>query len=144
MNLPKEAERVLKANLKFCFDDKFEVTEEDTKWFQEELGVANSKSSFISFYTIVAIPPVGKGAELLPLDSIMENAKLDVEELPCGVGTRFIRLTSFEGEGAYYFDIESDKIYDVGWGAEEDMVNGMHPALAESFYSFLGGYYERT
>lgn len=142
MNLPEQAHLVLRSNINLCCDDKFKVTNEDVDWFQTNLGIKNSKSSFISFYTIVAFPPSGNGAELLPLESIMHNANLDTEEFPEGIGKRFIRLTSFEGEGAYYLDAETDRVFDIGWGEEEKMINGQHPAMAKSFYDFLEKYYE--
>ena len=144
MNLPKEAENKLKNNLKFCYNEEFIVTNEDSKWFNESLGVEDLNSSFISYYTVVAFPPVGNGSELLTLESIIENIEYDKKELPNGIGTRFIRITSFEGEGAYYYDNQTDKLYDTDWGNEEDMIKGRHQALAESFYDFLKKYYEKT
>lgn len=142
MHLPKEAEQRLRANIKLCFDTKFEVTKEDKDWFQENFEISDPNSAFISFYTIVAFPPAGNGAELLPLELIIENAVRDTEDLPKRVGKRFIRLTSFEGEGAYYFDVESDKVYDARWGEESDMVEGHLKAFAASFFSFLQSYYK--
>lgn len=144
MNLPAEVEKVLKENIKFCFDSDFSVTTDDSNWFRENLGLKKTSSSFISYYTIVAFPPVGNGAELMPLESILENAKDDMDELPKGIGSRFLRLTSFEGEGAYYFDVETDKVYDADWGEELEMTNGNIPALSDSFFEFLQSYYAKT
>ena len=42
----------------------------------------------------------------------------------------------------YYYDVESDKVYDVDFGAEEIMIEGHHIVLANNFYSFLQQYYE--
>ncbi|UDL05461.1 hypothetical protein [Marinobacter sp. CA1] len=144
MRLPQEAEETLRSNIKFCFSSEFVVTEEDAKWFQENLGLADSRSAFVAFYTIVAFPPVGNGPELLTLESILENSAEDIQELPEGLGTRFIRLTSFEGEGAYYFDVKTDKIYDVAWGQEADLSSGQLSPLEESFFDFLARYYKKT
>jgi hypothetical protein len=144
MHLPEEAEEVLRSNVKLCFDSKFLVTEQDAKWFQKNLGLGDPNSAFVAFYTITAFPPAGNGAELLTLESILENSAEDVKELPQGVGTRFVRLTSFEGEGAYYFDVETDKVYDVAWGEESELVNGRLSPLAECFFDFLAKYYKKT
>ncbi|WP_019617261.1 hypothetical protein [Psychromonas ossibalaenae] len=144
MYLPQEAEQVLRENVKFCFNDKFIVIDEDAEWFEANLGLKNSNSSFISFYTLVAFPPVGNGSELLTLDSIMENAEYDQQEFPDGIGTRYLRFTSSEGEASYYFDVVTDKVYDVAWGEEEDLMNGKHPILFSTFFSFLQNYYKKT
>lgn len=143
MNIPSEASRVLKENTQFCFDDKFDVTTDDSSWFRENLGVRDPSSSFIAYYKNVAFPPIGNGAELLTLEAILESAKEDLETLPQGIGSRFLRLTSFEGESAYYFDVESDKVYDTPQGKELDMINSNLPALANSFFSFLKSYYSK-
>ncbi|BFM17377.1 hypothetical protein R50073_35600 [Maricurvus nonylphenolicus] len=144
MYLPIEAERILRDNPHLCFDDEFTVSKDDSNWFEENLGVKDASSSFISFYKIVAFPPVGNGAELLPLETIMEMAEEDAEELPQGIGSRFLRLTSFEGESAYYYDVESDKVYSVHFGEELDMINGSLSAFTGSFFDFLQGYYAQT
>lgn len=143
MYLPQEAEKTLKENVKFCFNDKFIVIDEDAEWFEANLGLKNSSSSFISFYTLVAFPPLGNGSELSTLDSIMDDAKYDEQELSGGIGTRYLRFTSSEGEGAYYFDVITDHVYDVAWGEEEDLINGNHPILFNTFYSFLQSYYKK-
>lgn len=146
MLLPESINEYLMNNIQCCFGDSLEVTSDDVEWFQDNFGIKNNNSAFIAFYTVVAFPPVGNGAELLPLETIIENAKLDQEndELPEMIGSKFLRLTSFEGEGAYYLDTDTDQVYDVSWGSEVDLVKKDHPKLASSFGEFLEQYYAKT
>jgi len=144
MYLPEEAEQALRENVRFCFNDKFVVNEESAVWFKENLGVEDSRSAFISFYTLVAFPPLGNGGDLATLDSIFENAEYDKEEFPSKIGIRYLRFTSGEGGGSYYFDVITDSVYDVTWGEEENLINGLHPILFNSFSDFLKDYYKKT
>ncbi len=146
MSLPASIKEYLKNHIQFCYSEKLDETAEDVKWFQENLGIKKSDSAFITFFSAVAFPPCGNGAELLPLENILENAAIDQEdeELPESIGKKFLRLTSFEGEGAYYINSETDQVYDVPWGAEVDLVKNQHPELASNFGEFLEKYYAQT
>ena len=151
--LPETAKKSLLENPKFCFEEAidnsngdFIVTEDDKSWFVNNLGVRNKESAFSYFYSIVAIPIIGDGPELLPLESIMENSEhnLSDSDIPAAIGKRYLRITSFEGGGGFYFDTETDEVFDVDWGSESDLVNRKLNPKATSFYEFLEQYYGET
>jgi hypothetical protein len=76
--------------------------------------------------------PSGKGEELYNLSLILEENTFD---------SRYLRFTSIEGEGSYFYDIETDAVYDVNWGEEELMVLGEKQPWFTSFYDFIEWYY---
>jgi len=141
--LPTNVFEKLKANLNWCFDgvfsideNKFIVTSDDKKYFEEEVGVKSRDSAFVDFYTAMAIPVVGKGEELLTLERIIELNEVQNDE-----AKRYLQISSIEGEGSYFFDKESDAVFDVSWGDEEDLKCGKLTPLYDSFYDFLEWYY---
>lgn len=105
------------------------------------LGI-NTATSFSEFYKEIGFPPVGKGEELYTLDQIVENAEsgFHSDEHP-EVGKRYLRISSIEGEGSYFYDKETDAVYDVNWGEEADMISGKKEPWFNSFYDFLEWYY---
>ena len=149
--LPDNCIEKLRSSLNFCFDDAYDSEKEiftlastgHKNYYSENLGLKNIDSSFISFYAVVAFPPLGRGEELYTIDSIFEENNPDDkdENLPGEIGERYLRFTSIEGEGSYYYDVETDAVYDVSWGEEEDMVSGDKAPWFTSFYDFLEWYY---
>ena len=148
--LPSNVNKVLVDNLKWCFDDnfskdlnKFVTSEEDREYFHQTLKVKNLDSAFIDFYSVVAFVPTGKGEELYNLESILEenNSENFDDEIPKEVGSRYLKFTSMEGEGSYFYDVETDAVYDVNWGEEELMVSGEKQPWFTSFYDFIEWYY---
>lgn len=57
---------------------------------------------------------------------------------------RYLQLTSIEGGGSYFYDVETDYVYDVDWGKELDMVTGKLKPWFTSSYDFLEWYYSGT
>lgn len=105
------------------------------------LGV-NTTTSFFDFYKEIGFPPLGKGEELYTFDQIIENTESDFhsDEHP-EIGKRYLQFTSIEGEGSYFYDKETDAVYDVNWGEEADMISGKKQPWFTSFHSFLEWYY---
>jgi len=153
MIFPEKTKKVLLSNIKFCFEEnldkssgEFVVTEDDKNWFVDNLGIKNRESAFSKFYTVVAIPIIGDGSELSTLESIINNSEQDSNDsdMPSELGNRYLRFTSYEGEGAYFFDVETDEVFDVDWGFETDLVDRKLKPIAASFFDFLEGYYRET
>lgn len=98
------------------------------------------------------IPENKRGQELFTLDQILENYqsqnwlnlfpdRVALKEKYPEAGKRYLQITSIEGEGSYFYDIETDYVYDVNWGQEENMVMGKLKPWFTSFYDFLEWYY---
>jgi len=151
--LPKNTKIKLIQNKTFCFEEFFDnnrlllnISEEDIKWFCKTINVCLRNSAFIYFYNIVAFPPKGRGEELLTLDQIIKyyNEPYMLDELKekyHDASKRFIQFTSIEGGGSYFYDNQTEKVYDVTWGQEEDMINGILTPWFDNFYDFLEWYY---
>lgn len=107
----------------------------------DNLGI-NKTSAFFEFYSEVGFPSKGKGEELYTIDQIVENMDRDSysDEYP-EIGKRYLQFTSIEGEGSYFYDKETDAVYDVNWGEEADMISGKKKPWFNSFYEFLEWYY---
>jgi len=146
--LPPSAKKRLK-NGKWCFEgsydsdkDEFIVTQKDRDYFSGSLNIQNHDSAFIDFYSVVGFVPLGNGEELYTLDQIVEDAEsgFHSDEYP-EIGKRYLQISSIEGEGSYFYDKETDAVYDVHWGEEEDMISGRKEPWFHSFYDFLEWYY---
>lgn len=134
-------------NLKWCYpetiqSDKkgFVVTEDDKIFFVEKFGIANRDSAFIDYYTVVAVPMVGNGDELYTLEQLMDAMEYDEYEDIEGMDS-FIRISSLEGEGSYFYCPATDEVFDVTWGEEDALANRLKKASFSSFYEFLNWYY---
>jgi hypothetical protein len=145
--LPKNAFQFYISNLKWCWEesytkeqDAFIITDEDKQYFKEELGLLNLDSAFIDFYTVVAIPIVGKGSELHTLEKIIETSESSEYSDISGMNN-FLRLSSIEGEGSYFYNKATDQVFDVSWGEELDLVEGKLKPISSTFYDFLEWYY---
>ncbi len=106
-----------------------------------DLGI-DLESAFYDFFSHAGFPPLGKGEELYTFEQIIEEAKsgFHSDEYP-EIGKRYLQITSIEGEGSYFYDKETDAVYDVDWGEEADMVSGKKEPWFNSFYDFLEWYY---
>ena len=131
--------KYLSQNLNWCFEDsysqnqgEFIITDEYKNYFCDSLKLKVPNSAFIDFYSVVAFVPLGFGSELFNLESILEENV---------AGSRYLRFTSIEGEGSYFYDVETDAVYDVKWGEEELMESGQKQPWFTSFYDFIEWYY---
>jgi len=127
-------------------NQEFNIPDDKIKSFANDFSILNIGSSFLDFYFLVGFTPAGKGEELYNYEDIIddiESCKQDVQDevLPKGVGTRFLRFTSIEGGGSYFYDVETDAVYDCDFGEEYDMVSGDKDPWFTSFYDFLEWYY---
>jgi len=96
-------------------------------------------SSFHDFFLRDFDLPRGLGEELEAISVIAFNDYWSDEHPE--IGKRYLQLTSIEGEGSYFYDKETDAVYDVNWGEEADMINGKKKPWFNSFYDFLEWYY---
>ena len=104
-------------------------TKEQAEKKLTDLGVSNN-SLFYEVFCNYRFFPSGNGEELHNLHSIE------------GEYDGFLQLSSPEGEGSYFYSIESDEVFDVEWGEEEELItNQLEPKWA-SFSEFLIWYYE--
>ncbi|WP_418180300.1 hypothetical protein ACNSOL_09475 [Aliarcobacter lanthieri] len=121
------------------------------------LNFLNVKSN-TAFYELYlngfAEPEIYKGEELFSLEQILENyqsqnwinlfpdkAIKEFKEKYPNAGERYLQFTSIEGEGSYFYDKETDYVYNVDWGQEENMITGKLKPWFTSFYDFLEWYY---
>lgn len=137
----------LRENLSWCFAEavshdsgEFVVTEEDRKFFREKLGVVHLDSAFVDYYTIVAFPPASNHGELFTLDMIFDALEEDEGREAAGMAD-FLRISSAEGEGSYYYNKKNDHVYDVSWGSEDSLASGELKPLSQSFSEFLDWFY---
>ncbi len=159
----KLSQKVIDAILKsgFYFEDEFDfdknevvLTEQSKQWFKDNLGVEHLDSAFVEFYSF-AIGGMGQGEELYNLEQIMDDLKqqnwlnLFDDEMTIRIkakypdaGKRYLQFTSIEGQGSYFYDVQTDYVYDVNWGEEEAMITGELKPWFKSFYDFLEWYYD--
>jgi len=108
---------------------------------------------FVNSYTY-DIPENKRGQELFTLDQILENyqsqnwvallpekKRNEFQEKYPNARERYLQITSIEGGGSYFYDKETDYVYDVNWGEEEAMIKGEKTPWFTSFYDFLKWYY---
>lgn len=145
--LPNKVFQLLKSNLKCCFNDtfckekdEFTITNDDRMYFKDELGIQNYNSAFIDFYTVVAIPIVGKGSELYTLEKIIEVSESDEHHDISGMNN-FLRISSIEGGSSYFYCKMTDRVFDVIWGEEDELVAGTLAPKYCTFFEFLEWYY---
>ncbi|WP_263834051.1 hypothetical protein [Sulfurospirillum oryzae] len=58
-----------------------------------------------------------------------------------GIEQKYLRISSIEGEGSYFYDKETDAVYEVEWKDMDDFMAGKLQPLFTSFYDFLEWYY---
>ena len=124
-----------------CSEEYIEKTFKSAESKLASLGVPED-SSLYEFYTNIGFIPLGQGEELNTLDGIIEHKEsgFHEEENP-GIYDRFLQLSSIEGEGSYFYEIETGIVYDADWGEEESMMQGTLAKKWPNFYSFLEWYY---
>ncbi len=114
------------------------LTQSDVAKALEFLKV-NKDSAFYDFFLRDFDSPKGKGEELEAITAIITDDYWE-DEYP-GISKRYLRISSIEGEGSYFYDKETDAVYDVNWGEEADMIRGKKEPWFDSFYDFLEWYY---
>ncbi len=127
-------------------------SQEATKKALLYLGI-NNETAFYEYYLDgFDYPEIMKGEELYSLEQILENYKFQswlnlfpedklLKQKYPFAGKRYIQISSIEGEGSYFYDKQTDCVYDVNWGDEEAMITGELQSWFTSFYDFLEWYY---
>jgi hypothetical protein len=124
-----------------CSETYIRKTLRDSNEKLADLGVPKV-SDFYEFYSRTRFMPVGEGEELNTLDGIIEHKESGFHEEDCpGIYDRFLQLSSIEGEGSYFYEIETGIVYDADWGEEKAMMLGTLEKKWPSFYAFLEWYY---
>lgn len=139
-NKSKDEERAILLN-QGCSEDYIRKTLRDPSEKLAELGVTKG-STFYEFYSRARFVPIGNGEELNTLDGIIEHKESGFHEddYP-GIYDRFLQLSSIEGEGSYFYELETGIVYDTDWGEEEAMIQGTLEKKWPTFYAFLEWYY---
>ena len=111
--------------------DSLLVTQEQAANALESLNIS-CDTAFYHLMHCYRDFPIGQGEELYNLNLVLEENT---------AGSRYLRFTSIEGEGSYFYDVETDAVYDVSWGEEELVVSREKQPWFASFYDFLEWYY---
>lgn len=86
--------------------------------------------------------PKGFGAELNTLDQIVECAHNRYwEDDYQNFYTRFLELSSIEGEGSYFLGKNTGAVFDVGWSDMDQLFQGELKPKWSHYEKFLGWYY---
>ncbi len=143
----KVIDKILQSGI--YFDNEFnyetkslDITEKTRTWFKKNLGIKNTNSAFVEFYSFV-ISPIGKGGQLFDLEEILEsyqNPHPLYAKYP-QIGKRYLQISSAEGEHSYFYDKETDAVYSVDWSQLDDLNAGKLKPMFNSFYDFLEWYY---
>ncbi|CAB5499616.1 hypothetical protein [uncultured Gammaproteobacteria bacterium] len=109
-----------------------------------ELDVKND-AAFYEFYSMYTGIDSSENEEvdlLYSLDEIYEDYKqpFHADNYP-NITDRYLRISSIEGEGSYFYDKKTDAVYDVDWGEMDDFMAGKLKPIFTSFYAFLEWYY---
>lgn len=125
-----------------------EVSEEFNKVFKiltvdealqvlNELKIKNNTAFYEFYYRFIS-----SFTELMNLKEIVEEYRHPFwgDKYP-GIGQKYLRISSIEGEGSYFYDKETDAVYDVEWKDMDDFMAGKLQPIFTSFYDFLEWYY---
>ena len=108
-----------------------------------KMGI-NKTTAFYEFYsTFFSVDSSEQEADLMyDLNEIYENYKQPfwADKYP-NIQERYLQISSIEGEGSYFYDKQTDYLYDVAWKDMDDFINGKLKPLFISFYDFLEWYY---
>lgn len=114
------------------------LTIEDSIKMLKKLGVKED-SVFYAFVSKMGFIPQGDFSwEVCSLEEIYENKIYSIwnKEYP-NLTDRFLQLTSTEGEGSVFYDIEKDNIYDVSFNDMGNLINGTLKSEWDSFEDYL-------
>jgi len=120
------------------------LTQDKAKKVLDELNVNKVKNQiFYEFYLSRSSEPDNNYKDLLyGLSEIYENYKNSFwkDQYP-NLTDRYLQISSIEGEGSYFYDKETDAVYDVNWNEMNNFVEGNLKPMFSSFYDFLEWYY---
>ncbi len=115
--------------------------QEQAKNSLKKLGVKEG----CQFYNIISKYrsfPKGNGEELNSVNAIYQNANNDYWEDDyhnfCKV---YLQLSSIEGEGSYFYSLNTGAVYDVSWNDMDYLVYGNLEPKWSTYLDFLNWYY---
>jgi len=117
--------------------DSLIITRNEAEKVLNELNIKKN-TDFYEFYKLFR----STGTELYELNEILEDYKTPFwgEQYP-NIQDRYLRISSIEGQGSYFYDKETDAVYSVDWNQMDDLVSGKLKPQWKSFYDFLEWYY---
>ena len=146
----KVIDKILKSGFYFKeqFDDEKKIiimTDVIRENFRQGLGIKNTDTAFVDFYSFAVggCGPKENADCLYTLEEIINDYKNPFwkDQYP-NLSDRYLRISSIEGEGSYFYDKETDAVYDVDWNQMDDFVAGKLKPKFNSFYDFLEWYYD--
>ena len=122
--------------------DRLVATDEQAEKALQALGIDPECDFYAAMKGFRNFPP-GQGDELYALDEIVDPATLTYwdDEYP-QLSKDYLRITSIEGEGSYFYRKSTGEVYDAGWGDMSDLAAGKLRPRWHSFAEFLDWYYE--
>jgi len=145
INIPQNRESK-EFNINYYLENGFTIEELENKVLTindsikmlKKLGVKED-SVFYAFVSKMGYIPQGDFSwEIFTLEEVYEN-KINSywkEEYP-NLTDRFLQLSSLEGEGSIFYDIEKDNIFDVGFNDMNNLINGTLESDYENFMDYL-------
>jgi len=116
--------------------------QEDAKKVISHLGI-DHHSTFSFFYLhAFELPEAFRSEELYGLSEIFEDFKDSFwEGRYTEINSRYIQLSSIEGEFSYFYDKKTDAVYGVDWIDMNSFIKGELPSLFPTFFIFLEWYF---
>jgi len=150
--LPECLRPVILDNIDWFSDNIFDENEEflsldelkmsgTLKQKFNKLKVGEKNYTFMYFFCIAGLPPIGQGEELYNVDLIVESQNIEFFQNHYDIGKKFLQFSSIEGGGSYFYNLHTDEVYDVEFGQLEDMICGKTKPWFRTFYNFLDWYY---
>jgi hypothetical protein len=143
----KEYEKIINNLFSSCSEQHLKdymITSLESKKVLIEMGI-NPNTAFYEYYVAFISTDSSENEEvdlLYDLDEIYEDYKqpFHADNYP-NITDRYLRISSIEGEGSYFYDKKTDAVYDVDWGEMDDFMVGKLKPIFTSFYAFLEWYY---
>ena len=131
-------------NTKSDIINSFILSQEDSEKALKTIGLKINTTFYKYYHDFYDLPDSDNcpGEELYGLKEILEDYKdpfwgrkyPDIEK-------KYLQFTSIEGEGSYFYDKQTDAVYDVDWNQMDDFMQGKLKPWFNSFYDFLEWYY---
>ena len=117
------------------------ITKKQAEETLEKLG-ANQNSLFYLIHSQFRHFPMGQGEELHNLGNISKAAeRLFWDDEYPSFSKDFLELSSPEGEGSYFYKIDTDEVYDASWNDMDDLISGRLIPRWANFQEFIEWYY---
>ncbi|OGS70776.1 MAG: hypothetical protein A3F91_09695 [Flavobacteria bacterium RIFCSPLOWO2_12_FULL_35_11] len=111
----------------------------DNKIILEKLNIKKESKFYEYFSKYSGFDNEQEGYdEVYSLDEILADNDSDCywcDEFP-DIQKKYLKISSIEGEGSYFYSISDDAVYDVSWNEMDDLMSGNLKPRWESFSSF--------